>query len=100
MRRLNPYGISILAAVCTTAILHGAPRTLNLQEAVQLALKQNRALKIARLKVTEAEQRKAQQRSSYFPVVSDHAHAEASTGVDHITIPAGSLGPVNGSLVP
>jgi outer membrane protein TolC len=100
MRRLNLYGTSILVAVCATAILRGAPRTLSLQEAVQLALSQNRALKIARLKVTEAEQRKAQQRASYFPVVNDHAHAEASTGVQHVTIPAGALGAVNGSLVP
>ncbi len=101
MRRLNSYGISLLATVFATALLDAAdPRNLSLQEAVQLALNQNRALKIARLKVTEAEQRKAQQRSGYFPVVNDHARAEASTGVDHITIPAGSLGTVSGALVP
>src|ERR1700761_1813130 len=102
MRRLNSYGILLLAAATFAMVaLHAAgSRNLSLQEAVQLALNQNRALKIARLKVTEAEQRKAQQRSSYFPVVSDHARAEASTGADHITIPAGSLGTVSGTLVP
>jgi outer membrane protein TolC len=71
-----------------------------LQEAVQLAVSQNRALKIARLKVREAEQRKVEQKASYFPELTDHAKADENTGIDHVAIPAGALGVVNGTLVP
>ena len=42
-------------------------RHVTLTEAVHLAISQNRALKIARLKVVENEQQKAGERSDYFP---------------------------------
>ena len=44
-------------------------RTLTLTEAVHLAISQNRALKIARLKVAENEHKKAGERASYFPTL-------------------------------
>lgn len=101
MSRANRCRIPMLAAIFLTAQTYaGELRKLTLEEAVQLAVSQNRALKIARLKVTEAEQRKAEQRSSYFPVLTDHAHADANTGIEHVAIPAGALGTVNGILVP
>src|SRR5580658_3823126 len=41
-------------------------RKLSLKEAEQLALGQNRSLRIARLRVAENEQQKAGERSAYF----------------------------------
>jgi outer membrane protein TolC len=90
----------LVAILLNAQVYAGELRKLTLEEAVQLAISQNRALKIARLKVTEAEQRKAEQRSSYFPVLTEHAHADANTGIDRVSIPAGALGTVNGTLVP
>jgi hypothetical protein len=43
-------------------------RRLKVEEAVRLAISQNRSLKIARLKIDENQQKKAGDRSSYFPV--------------------------------
>ena len=63
------------------AALFGSPqyaadvRRLTLTEAVHLAISQNRALKIARLKVVENEQKKAGERSEYFPVLTNQSNA-------------------------
>jgi outer membrane protein TolC len=73
---------------------------LSLNEAVQLAISQNHSLRIARLKIVESEQKKAGERASYFPQIKDAANADDSTGVDHLVIPAGTLGRVQGQLVP
>jgi outer membrane protein TolC len=60
-------------ALATLAMQAAAPQyaadvvRLTLTDAVHLAISQNRALKIARLKVTEKEHRKAGERSAYFP---------------------------------
>jgi len=67
-RALAAAALSVLAA----APQHAADtRHLTLIEAVHLALAQNRALKIARLKVTENEQKKAGEHSAYFPTLSN-----------------------------
>jgi outer membrane protein TolC len=101
MPRKTRYWISLAAATLLSATSYaGDLRKLTLQEAVQLAISQNRSLKIARLKIKEAEQRKVEQRSSYFPELTDHAKADENTGIEHVAIPAGALGTVNGTLVP
>ncbi len=85
----------------TTATLYAADvRTLSLKQAVELAISQNHSLRIARLKIVENEQKKAGEHASYFPAIKDAANAGDSTGVDHIVIPAGTFGRVQGQLVP
>jgi outer membrane protein TolC len=85
----------------TTATLYGAEvRKLTLKEAVELAISQNHSLRIARLKIVQNEQKKAGERASYFPAIKDFANANDSTGIDHIVIPAGTFGRVQGQLVP
>lgn len=68
------------------------PRQLTLTEAVHLALSQNRALKIARLKVTESEQKKAASRSNYFPQIKNESTVLHTTSVENIEIPRGAFG--------
>jgi outer membrane protein TolC len=75
-------------------------RPLTLTEAVHLAISQNRALKIARLKVAENEQKKAGQRSSYFPSLKNDSNLLHVTNLQNIGIPAGAFGTVGGSYVP
>src|SRR5579862_5975469 len=75
-------------------------RHLTLREAVNLALSQNRSLRIARLRVVENEQQKAGERSAYFPIISNQSNLFHITDVEHIGIPAGSLGSVAGAQVP
>jgi outer membrane protein TolC len=85
----------------TTATQYGAEvRKLSLKEAVELAISQNHSLRIARLKIVESEQKKAGERASYFPSITDHAKADDSTGISHIVIPTGTFGRVDTQLVP
>ena len=75
-------------------------RHLKLEEAVHLALEQNRALKIARFKVRENEERKAAARSDYFPTITNQSNVLHITELENIVIPAGAFGNPSGVLVP
>ena len=94
----------VVTSACTVVLAFAqntpAPRRLSLTEAVRLALSQNRALKIARLKVTANEQKKAGERSSYFPSLSNQSNVLHVTELQTIGIPAGAFGAAAGSLVP
>jgi outer membrane protein TolC len=75
-------------------------RHIGLEEAVRLALQQNRALKIARLKVKENESRKSEARSDYFPTLTNQSNLWHISELQDIAVPAGSLGTVNGATLP
>ena len=75
-------------------------RHLTLTEAVHLAISQNRALKIARLKVVENEQKKAGEHSAYFPKITNQSNVLHVTELQSIGIPAGAFGAVGGALIP
>jgi outer membrane protein TolC len=76
-------------------------KRLTLTEAVQLAVSQNRDLKIARLRVVESQQKKAQARSSYFPAIKNTSTFLRTTSLENLEIPAGAFGSIpNIGLVP
>jgi len=75
-------------------------RRLTLEEAVHLAVSQNRELKIARLKVDENHQKKAGDRSAYFPSITNQSNALHITELQNIDIPAGAFGSAGGALIP
>ena len=101
---LKPYA----ATITCVGLLAGAyqspaaePRRLTLAEAVQLALNQNRELKIARLKVVEKEQKKAGAKASYFPEIKNQSNFLHTTALENIEIPRGAFGLVpNAGVVP
>ncbi len=96
------YRILIMAlAVSLAAPQYAAGiRRLTLTEAVHLAINQNRELKIARLKVAENDQKKAGERSGYFPLLTNQSNALHITELQQIVIPAGSFGTVGEALIP
>lgn len=96
-RTFAAAGFSLL---CGTCVLSDEVRHLKLEEAVRLALEQNRALKIARLKVKENEHKKGEARSDYFPTVTNRSNLLHITALQNITVPAGSLGSVAGATLP
>lgn len=67
---------------------------LTLTEAVRLAVSQNRDVKIARLKVAESRQEKAQARSGYFPEIKNHSTLLRTTALENLEIPAGAFGAI------
>jgi outer membrane protein TolC len=94
---LATFGLAMLAALPQEA---ADVRRLTLTDAVHLAIGQNRALKIARLKVVENQQKKAGEHSGYFPQITNQSNALHLTDLSNIEIPAGILGTVAGALVP
>jgi outer membrane protein TolC len=72
-----------------------AAMELTLSQAIDLALKQNRSLKMAQLSVVESEQRKKISRSEYFPKIGNQSTAFHLTDVQQVVIPEGALGPGN-----
>jgi hypothetical protein len=98
--------LSRILAIAGLVVITATPqqgaenRHLTLNEAVQLALAQNHALKIARLKVIENEQKKAGQHSAYFPTIKNESNILHVTELEGIAIPAGAFGSAGEALVP
>ena len=75
-------------------------RHITLQEAVQLALKQNHNVRISGYKVEEKEHAKEAAKSAYFPTIRNESSFVHLTDTQLVQIEAGSLGTVAGTPVP
>jgi outer membrane protein TolC len=76
------------------------PRRLNLQEAVELALKHNHSVRVAALHVEEEQHAKEVARSAYMPTIRNDSAFAHATDTQFIGFPAGSLGTVGNSAIP
>ena len=64
---------------------------LTLPQAIDLALKQNRSLKLAQLDVVDNERKKEIAHAGYFPNLKNESTAFHITALQQVVIPAGSL---------
>ena len=72
--------------------LPGQSRPIQLEEAISLALNQNRTIAMARKDTDHYEQLKAKARADYFPHISNSSEVSHITDREGIVIPAGSFG--------
>jgi multidrug efflux pump subunit AcrB/outer membrane protein TolC len=86
----------VLIVLACSMPLRAESRKLTLNEAVDLALKQNTALKIARAQLREQQFKTSSARADYLPMLSTDATVSGLSDRQIITIPAGSLGSVPG----
>ncbi len=86
---MRPLVLILSALLAMPAV---AARRLTLEEAQQLALKQNRTLALARLKVEENQSKRLAARSDYFPKVLADANYLYFNKQLGTTVTAGSLG--------
>lgn len=70
----------------------GAPVSLTLPQAIDLALKQNRTLQLARLAVSDSEHKKEIARSDYFAHIKNESSILHVTELAGVEIPAGAFG--------
>jgi len=77
-----------------------ATRTINLHDAVELALKHNHVVRIAALHVEEQQHAKEVARSAYFPTIRNDSVFAHATDTQFIAIPGGALGIVSGTPIP
>jgi outer membrane protein len=89
---LAEIGVLAAAAQNTAPQDTAEVRRLTLTDAVHLALTHNRELKIARLKVAESEQNRAQAKASYFPELKNESTFLHTTALENIGVPAGAFG--------
>jgi outer membrane protein len=93
-------------AIAALLILAAAPLyaadvvRLTLTGAVHTALRQNRTLKIARLKVTEKQFAKTAEHTAYFPTIANESNALHITALQFLEIPVGGFGTVAGIPIP
>src|ERR1700686_4069297 len=95
--------VSFLIHTCTLAAQESkpvSPRRITLDEAVQLGLKHNHFVRIAGYKVEEKEHAKEVLRSAYFPILRNDSNVLSVSDSQFIGIPAGSLGTIDGTLLP
>jgi len=90
--------VAVLAAVLLLAAGQAFAETkkLTLSEAVDLARQQNTALKIARARVNENQQKVVSASADYFPRLSNESSLLGFSDQQLVTIPAGALGNVPG----
>jgi multidrug efflux pump subunit AcrB len=67
-------------------------RSITLDEAIQLAAKQNSLVKMAGDKAKEADARVTQARANYFPVINNQTFVTRLDQTEFFTIPKGALG--------
>jgi outer membrane protein TolC len=77
-----------------------AQRTINLHEAVELALKHNHVVRIASLHVEEEQHAKEVARSAYFPTLRNDTSFFHVTDTQFIEIPTGAFGVVGATALP
>jgi outer membrane protein TolC len=92
--------VCVLLAAGKEVSAEPVKHSLTLSQAVELALKQNSVLKIAREKVTETKEKIVSARSQYFPQLSNNTKYVALSDKQLITISAGSLGNIGGTPFP
>jgi outer membrane protein TolC len=68
------------------------PMPLTLPQAIDLALRQNRDLKLAHLAVAESLHKKEIARAAYFPKITTDAKVTHITELEGVEIPAGAFG--------
>jgi outer membrane protein TolC len=71
---------------------NSAPYHLTLSQAIDLALQQNRDLKLAQLSVVDSEHKKEIARSDYFPHIKNESTMLHLTELEGVQIPAGTFG--------
>lgn len=84
--------LALLFAAQSALGQNNAPMQLTLSQAIDLALKQNRDLKLAQLAVVDSQHKKEAARSGYFPHISNQSSVLHITELAGVDIPAGAFG--------
>ncbi len=84
--------LALLVAVSSAMGQNNAPMPLSLSQAIDLALKQNRDIKLAQLAVVDSQHKKEIARSAYFPHIRNQSSVLHITDLAGVSIPAGAFG--------
>jgi outer membrane protein TolC len=94
-KSLLPALFGMLGSILVTSGVHAqntSPLPLTLSGAIDLALHQNRDLKLSQLAITDSEHKKEIARSAYFPHIKNDSALLHVTDLAGVQIPAGAFG--------
>jgi len=91
---MRPTIICLLGVLlaATASAQNKAQLPLTLSQAIDLALKQNRNVRLAQLAVDDSRHKKEEARSAYFPHISNDSKVTHITQLAGVDIPAGAFG--------
>src|SRR4030095_3467143 len=93
------YLALVIAVLAFQSVLPAAEvKKLTIAEAVDLALQQNRMVKIARLQGQENQEKKAAAKSLYVPALKNESNVLHISELHNITIPTASFGVIPGVI--
>ncbi len=84
----------LMLALASSPAARAEQRRITLEEAVGLATEQNSLVKLAALKLREAEAKQTQMRANYFPQIANESSLYNIIEKQRIVLPAGSLGTI------
>jgi multidrug efflux pump subunit AcrB/outer membrane protein TolC len=95
-----PAVAALLVLLVSASAARAQIRTITLDEAVRLAIRQNSTVKMAHLKAKEMQARVSEARANYFPVLSNDSSGAHLREIEHLEFPMGSLGvyPIPGPI--
>jgi outer membrane protein TolC len=85
----------VMTGVCILVLMPlagGQDRRLTLQEAMDLALRQNRAVQIAHYGLAAEREKQRGARSNYFPTLTNESNALYVTDLQRVEVPSGTFG--------
>jgi outer membrane protein TolC len=91
-------GVLLQAGIASAQ--NSAVMQLTLPQAIDLALKQNRSVKLAQLAVVENEEKKKIANADFFPRLKNESTISHITELQQLVIPAGSLGTFGTGPIP
>ena len=86
------FMLELCAATASATAQSGVPMQLTLPQAIDLALQQNRDVKLAQLAVVDSVHKKEIARSDYFPHIKNESSVLHITELAGVEIPAGAFG--------
>jgi outer membrane protein TolC len=95
------WAIILACVIAVTSPVLGQERRLTLQEAIDLAKRQNHTLKATAYAVAAEQQKKHAAESNYFPHITNESNVLHVTDLQRVEVPAGAFGQIpGGSLIP
>jgi outer membrane protein TolC len=98
--RLTLIVAGVLLQAGIASAQNSAVMQLTLPQAIDLALKQNRSVKLAQLAVVENEEKKKIANADFFPRLKNESTISHITELQQLVIPAGSLGTFGTGPIP
>ena len=99
-RSLMMLSLAFFLAGAMPARAQVSPRRITLDDAINLALRQNSLLKIAGSRVDESQRKSLAVRSDYFPQLKTEANFASMFEKQSLDLPRGSLGSLGGLQLP